>query len=484
MAIVALASAQGEVTDLDLQAASAGRRVRVGPAAGEPSAIADVPLEVYVARVLAGEGEPRAAEAAHEALAIAIRTYALANVGRHAREGFDLCDGTHCQVPRSATAPSRRAAAATAGQLLTYNGAPAELFYSASCGGYSETAGQVWPGIDLPYLVAAPDDVHADDPPWVFELTLDAAQRALERAGFEGRLRDVRVDERNASGRAARLGLPGLFPDVMAGDQFRAVIGSTMLRSTAFAIDRRGATLRFSGRGYGHGVGMCVIGAGRRAERGATAQAILARYYPGLPLTQLDSVASLPPRPLLFAPPTAVAGRGRGGVIVDVPALSPVEGAEVERLTVAAHEALGRTLGVSMAPISVRVHGSIESFRLATGRPWWVGGVAEGTAIDLVPVALLAQRDGVEPAIRAAVAELLVAPALAGRPRWVRVGAARYFARAPGAAPAGEPRDVRCPSDAELDLAISATAQREAETRAEVCFARAYVKTRDWRAVR
>lgn len=150
----------------------------------------------------------------------------------------------------------------------------------------------------------------------------------------------------------------------------------------------------------------------------------------------------------------------------------------------AAHEALGKTLGVSVAPITVRVHESLESFRQATGRPWWVSGVAEGTSIDLMPVALLAQRDGVESALRTAVAELLVAPALTGRPRWVRVGAARYFAR-DGARPAADPRrPLRCPSDAELTLAISAVAQREAETRAEACFTREYARTRNWRAVR
>jgi hypothetical protein len=64
------------------------------------------------------------------------------------------------------------------------------------------------------------------------------------------------------------------------------------------------------------------------------------------------------------------------------------------------------------------------------------------------------------------------------------VGAARYFARN-GAQPSAAARqDLRCPSDAELTLAISASAQREAEARAEACFARAYSRTRDWRAVR
>ena len=59
--------------------------------------------------MLAGEGEPAAPDVTQQALAIAIRTFALKNAGRHAREGFDVCDGTHCQVPRASTPATRRA---------------------------------------------------------------------------------------------------------------------------------------------------------------------------------------------------------------------------------------------------------------------------------------------------------------------------------------------------------------------------------------
>jgi len=84
--------------------------------------------------------------------------------------------------------------------------------------------------------------------------------------------------------------------------------------------------------------------------------------------------------------------------------------------------------------------------------------------------------------VREAIAELLLSSTLADRPAWVRVGAARYFARsAPGVSPHGK---VRCPSDAELNLAVSAVAQRDAESRAETCFAQAYAKSNDWRSIR
>jgi stage II sporulation protein D len=287
--------AQSDHTDADLEVASGGRVVRVGPAtsgardgdrAGRHAGVA-WPLERYVARVLAGEAEPDAADAAVQALAIAIRTFALANADRHAADGFDLCDGTHCQVPRAATGATRRAAMATLGQILTWNGAPAEVFYSASCGGYSEGSEFVWSGAGLPYLSSGLDDVHRDDAAWSVELSLGDVQRALARVGFRGQISDVAVDTRSPSGRATRLRVPGLKPAAMTGEQFRAAIGYTTVRSTLFSIERRGTALRVTGYGYGHGVGMCVVGAGRRATRGEGVQQILAQYFPGLDVTRL-----------------------------------------------------------------------------------------------------------------------------------------------------------------------------------------------------
>jgi len=274
-----------QTTDSDLERASGSRTVAVGRVPGGD--VSTFPLELYVARVLAGEGEPGAADATQQALAIAIRTYALFNARRHGRDGFDLCDTTHCQVLRAATAGSRRAALETAGRVLIYNGAPAEIFYSASCGGRSETASNVWPTANLPYLQSHEDDVHADDEPWTLELTLAGLQDILRRHGFEGTLRDVEVTARTESGRVAQLRLSGLTPGEMGGPAFRLAIGAGDLRSTAFSVTRGGRTLRFVGRGYGHGVGMCVIGAGRRARRGESAETILAHYYPGLVVATL-----------------------------------------------------------------------------------------------------------------------------------------------------------------------------------------------------
>src|SRR5436189_211006 len=83
---VAAVAAQ-DPTDAALESASSGRTVGVQLGAGGNRRIVDLPIESYVARVLAGEGEPGAGEAAQQALAIAIRTFTIANAGRHRRDG-------------------------------------------------------------------------------------------------------------------------------------------------------------------------------------------------------------------------------------------------------------------------------------------------------------------------------------------------------------------------------------------------------------
>jgi hypothetical protein len=159
-----------------------------------------------------------------------------------------------------------------------------------------------------------------------------------------------------------------------------------------------------------------------------------------------------------------------------------VSATDLERMASRARDSLSQLLGTSVAPITIVLHETMDRFREATGRPWWVSWVAAGTTIDLSPAPVLDQREGVDAAVTQAIAELLIAPAVANRPVWVRAGAARYFAKS--AHPPAPPAKVRCPSDAELTLAISAAAQRDADARAEACFTRAYASSKDWRSIR
>ncbi len=277
--------------------AMGGMRVRVGHLRLTGGyALAQVPLEEYVARVLAGEAAARSAPAALEALAIAVRTFAIANLGRHKNDGFDLCDLTHCQVmAASSTAATRAAAAATAGRILTYRGQPAAIFYTASCGGQSELPSDVWPRAqDQPFLTRHKDEDCRRLPEWTTEIATTELLRALNGAGLKGDgIGNVRVARRSGSGRAAALRVEGLDPDEITGDDLRFAVGRALgwqlIKSTAFDVKRTSIGYRFTGRGSGHGVGLCVIGSARMAAQGYGAAKILAEYFPGTEISPLPA---------------------------------------------------------------------------------------------------------------------------------------------------------------------------------------------------
>jgi SpoIID/LytB domain protein len=445
-------------------------------------------LDTYISQVLAGEGQPGAGDAAQQALAITARTFAMANRNRHRREGYDLCDTTHCQVVRPATATTRRAAEATSGRVLLHQGQPAFVFYSAWCGGQSELASQVWPGaIDYSYEPALHDDACEDEPEWASEVRVDQIERALRAAGLRGsRLRGLRVLSRNTSERVARIAVEGFTPPDMSGHEFRMAVGRVAgwqsIKSTAFDVDRTSTGYRFKGRGFGHGVGLCVVGAGRRAATGARAEAILKFYFPGLtigtvgssPLTSAAPPASVP------KPPAAAPG----DVALALPGSEEGERPVILTLIRRSRDDVVKLTGATAPPrLRVTVHPSVESFGRATGQPWWVSGATDGPSIELLPIAMLRQQGQLDRTVRHEVTHALLDAALANRPMWVREGAAAYFSN-PANLKGAKPDRVPCPSDAELLRPVSAGAQRDAYARAEACFARAIADGKRWNEIR
>ena len=447
-----------------------------------------IALDAYIAQVLAGEGQPKAGDAAQQALAITARTFALANRNRHRKEGFDLCDTTHCQVVRRATEATLRAAAATTGRVLLHRGQPAFVFYSAWCGGKSELASQVWPGaIDYSYEPALQDEACEDEPGWQSEVRVDQIESALRLAGLKGsRLRNLRILTRNTSDRVVRVGVDGFTPSDLSGDDFRMAVGRVAgyqsIKSTNFTIDRTSTGFRFTGRGFGHGVGLCVIGAGRRAETGASVDQILKFYFPGLTVGTMDAAAtsttttaSAAPRPTVAMP---------ANIALALPGSEESERGVLVSLIQKSRDEIAKATGAAPPPrVRVTVHPTVESFGRATGQPWWASGATDGAQIDLLPITVLRQQGQLERTIRHEITHVLLDAALARRPMWVREGAAAYYAR-PSNARLTNPDRVTCPTDAELNRALSAGAQRNAYARAEACFARAIGEGKRWDQIR
>ncbi len=443
-------------------------------------------LEEYVAAAVAGESEDSMHTASRAALAIAARTFALANLGRHQAEGFDLCDLTHCQALASATPLSRRAARETSGQVLLDAGHPAQVFFSAWCGGHTEKPSSVWPGAaDPPFLPAQPDAACATREAWTSEVSAPRLLDALRATGLKGQsVRDVQVTSRTGSGRAERIRVDGLVPgEVSAGDFRQGVdrlLGWQVLKSTMFDVRRSATGYVFVGRGSGHGVGLCLVGADRRAAEGSDAQAILAFYFPGLRVGPRPSSATTRP-----------ASRGIQPVAIRVvlPEADLAQLTTTRELAQRLLDEMATRLGVQPpGSLTLRFHPTPLSNRDATGSPWWVAGTTSGGGIDLLPLAVLRRRGILESTLRHELVHVLTNDALAGRPMWVREGLAAYLAgeTASTAGPAGPGGTAAssCPADKEFAQGSTPDKLGDAYARAAECVSRQLARGLGWRDLR
>jgi stage II sporulation protein D (peptidoglycan lytic transglycosylase) len=284
--------------------------IRVRFVEGGAMVVRDVPLEDYVRATSLSEfapaaGDPAAVEQMLEVQAIISRTYAVAHIGRHAREGFDLCSTTHCQLFDPArlrtsrwTAAAIEAVDRTRGLVLRFAGHPAQAIFHADCGGRTSRSASVWGGENRDYLVSradededAPDTVHVR---WEYRARAEAIAEALiafDATRFDGSLTSIDVAVRDEAGRAQKIAIistGATVPLLVRGEDFRLALsrafGARSIRSTRFDVRRDGGWYAFAGQGFGHGVGLCQAGAAARLRAGATPQDVLRFYYPGTAL--------------------------------------------------------------------------------------------------------------------------------------------------------------------------------------------------------
>jgi SpoIID/LytB domain protein len=289
---------------------------------GSLVAVNAVPEDKLLDGLVPAEMMPSSPDAALEAQAVAARTELLDKLGkRDPTDPFLLCSSQACQVYAGAGHEDKRsskAVAATRGVVLLRDGGGlADARYSASCGGHGEDNDAIWGGDPDPSLRGKPDSTDgegmtkiddddidaflAEDPAksWCgrakgaknkFRWTERVEAAALDKlvAAEYPKLGAVRALEpvtRGRSGRIEKLRIRGEHDSVVVdGDvHIRRLLGG--LKSTLFTVTAEGgdrpSAFVFHGAGFGHGVGMCQMGAIGMAEAGKTRAEILAHYYPG-----------------------------------------------------------------------------------------------------------------------------------------------------------------------------------------------------------
>ncbi|MCX6627933.1 MAG: SpoIID/LytB domain-containing protein [Candidatus Solibacter sp.] len=239
------------------------------------SATIDMPLEQYVAAVLAGECNTFRSDEGIKAMAVAARSYAMNLRGRHAAEGYDLCATTHCQrVALDAVTPRLASLAAqTVGDLLWFEGKPAFACYSRRCGGSTEDAAAVWGGMRAPFLRSHADPYCARQPGGEWHWSAPAAEiaAALGKSQLRGppELDGIAIAQRTGSGRARVLALVGTGEQVrISASSFRFAIGRALgfntVRSDQWSVARVG--------GHGAGADGARVGVAAPRRRGGGAE--------------------------------------------------------------------------------------------------------------------------------------------------------------------------------------------------------------------
>ncbi len=246
---------------------------------------------------------------------------------------FDVCADDHCQryqgITRQTTKLAQEAVDATRGEVLRCEGQLCDTRFSKCCGGVFEQYEYCWEDEHYPYLVARRDSAQPMDFPdlrneeearrwilsepeafcntqdkevlsqvlngydqetadfyrWKVEYTTEQlSELVARRSGIDfGTIIDLIPLERGTSGRISLLKVVGSKRTMEIGKELeiRRILSESHLYSSAFVVEKTKAGFRLIGAGWGHGVGLCQIGAAMMAQKGYDYKQILLHYYPG-----------------------------------------------------------------------------------------------------------------------------------------------------------------------------------------------------------
>jgi stage II sporulation protein D len=465
------------------------------PATGSPSSIKvhlvrdnvtrELSLEDYVLGVMRAEGTTETELEALKALAIAIRTYALKNAGRHAKDGYDFCSTTHCQrfVSERGSSPTVREGAvidavrATEGRvLLDEHGQLIESYFGASCGGETANVATLWGTAPAVYLKGGRDEFCESGPHahWTDVISRTDLLRALQtdsRTDIGHRLDQLIISKRDDTGRAEFITLEGEQRKIVRGWDFKIIVGRALgwnvLKSSRFDVSRAGSNFVFRGSGFGHGLGLCQEGAHVMAARGLSYQRILEKYFPGTSVKKdaetqrrgdaeigayreakketsaidwksdiLMKLDAVPASPHLRVSASRFLTISSEHFRVTYPAdsdsrdanrvLTILENARADYLRRAGNAAISLS---GLPLLEIRFNDSTGNFVGRTGQPWWAAAATKGRSIELQPLAILKRRGVLNTTLKHELAHVVIDVVSRGRaPRWLEEGFAIYLA--------------------------------------------------------
>ena len=304
-------------------------------------AINELPVEQYLESVISSEMSATSSPELLKAHAVISRSWLLCQMEKRKREGnekgnsffsfvkkddellrwydredhtlFDVCADDHCQryqgITRASSPAVAEAIKATRGQVLVYDNELCDARFSKCCGGQTEEFQYCWENIKKPYLVSVSDpfchtsdkrilsqvlnDYDQETPDfyeWRVEYTQEELTELVNRKTKLdlGDIVDLVPLDRGMSGRIWRLQIVGTKRSFIIGKELeiRRALSETHLYSSAFKVKKVDNRFIIKGRGWGHGVGLCQIGAAVMGEKGYDYDDILLYYYRGAEIKQ------------------------------------------------------------------------------------------------------------------------------------------------------------------------------------------------------
>jgi stage II sporulation protein D len=247
-----------------------------------------VDLEKYVAGVVEAESGTIAEDEFYKVQSILCRTYVLANINKHAGDGFNVCDQVHCQVFRGKTKDPRIFFATNATKDLVVVDNDLKLIsttFCSNCGGQTVNSEDVW-GKSTMCLKSVKDTFcsHMPHAVWERRISVEDWKNYLElKHKFPVNDSVTFSNALNCSPSGRQI----YFSDHNLKIPLKIIRTDFQLKSTFFSVVQRNDSVIFKGRGYGHGVGLCQEGAMEMAKRGYSFTDILNFYYRNINVVDL-----------------------------------------------------------------------------------------------------------------------------------------------------------------------------------------------------
>ena len=292
----------------------AGRLEIRDNADGTQTAINTIDLEDYLCSVISSEMNANSPIELLKAHAVISRSWAIRAMEHPNHEGYDVCADDHCQRYEGLRRMNARAVQAvreTAGQVLQYGNEICDCRYYKCCGGKTEIWRTCWEDIDVPYIQSVRCDYCKSPSPKVLRLVLNDYDQETkdfrdwtvhytdeeldaiiaEKSGIDfGEIQELVPLHRGASGRIDSLKIVGSRHTEVIGKELkiRYWLSKSCLYSSWFEVSHADGVWTLTGHGWGHGAGLCQIGAAVMASEGHRYEEILSYYYPNTQLMIAD----------------------------------------------------------------------------------------------------------------------------------------------------------------------------------------------------